>query len=683
MNRTSRTGQSRSALTVWSIAVALVIASRPLESPDLWWDLARGREVNTTRTLDPSHNLLTLDQASEASWLGGSFFHLVWSIGGIFALAAIPLAATFAVRTGVLRLASPASRLFAVTTVFPVTVLATRAGLEPTAALWDLLFLCGLWLILRHRGTSRRILWGLAALFLAWANLGTGPVWGLLLVMLWPGALNGRLAAVVLSIVAGMATPRGALTWLDSIKLFAPSAFVPSAALEDRWRSVLTAGWDVSLAAAGLLWAIAAAALLRRRSARTLADGVMLLVPLAAVLMSRANIPLAALWSSLGALTLMRNDTENVTAARPSWLRPVVALVTAVALLDACGMVSPASSTIGWGLSQAIDPRLLDIADSVPGNERAVAWAADSRSAGVAAWARTNTKLVDHPRRALLGGRSARHAAMRRDLTSAHRSRYRLDDGSWGGWGRPFAEWKVDVLFVPAEASDLHRGLLETPWKLIKLDSPTVPYASAENPRFDRAVVDVLLQQGFVEAGAWRPSIDVYDPQGWRIEASSLLGLGPEAAPAVRQARFFRAVKLPMAALRALEPVRLGGGSAAVRAEFFACQQAAALEEFNETGAISLFRRLVLDDVTPGSESWRRARDLYRSGQIDAAIQALGRGSEELYALGLMQREVGRVDEARRAFESALTGESPALKIAARYWLNQMSPENKDPMAFQ
>ena len=230
----------------------------------------------------------------------------------------------------------------------------------------------------------------------------------------------------------------------------------------------------------------------------------MLAVPVVAVVLSRSNIAPAALWTTFHWLTLTRNGDGSVAIPRPRWLRPGVALVTALVVIDACGMLSPRSQAMGWGLSQAIDPRLVELAEFIPGNEPAIAWAADSRSAGVAAWANTKTKLVDHPTRALVGGRSAQHAAIRRDLTSAHRSSYRLDDGSWGGWGRTFSEWKVEVLFIPAEATNLHRGLLETPWKLMKLDSPTVPYASAENPRFDRAVVDVIRQQSFVEAGAWQ-----------------------------------------------------------------------------------------------------------------------------------------------------------------------------------
>ncbi|OAI54628.1 hypothetical protein AYO47_09920 [Planctomyces sp. SCGC AG-212-M04] len=159
---------------------------------------------------------------------------------------------------------------------------------------------------------------------------------------------------------------------------------------------------------------------------------------------------------------------------------------------------------------------------------------------------------------------------------------------------------------------------------------------------------------------------------------------GPSAAPAIRQSQFFRAVKLPIAALRALGPVRTGGGTSAVREEFLNCQEAAALEESNATGMTSVFRRLVLDDpgVAAESDSWRRARDLYRSGRIEEAIRSLnGAGGDEAYARGLMLLEIGQVQEARRAFESALTGDGAALKIAARFWLDQLSPGKKGSTA--
>jgi hypothetical protein len=680
-------------LAAWGALATLVIVSRPLESPDLWWDLARGREVAASWTFHPSQNLLILDHTAEAAWLGVSSFAKLWSIGGIFALAAVPLVTAWCLRWAIVRNVSIAKLAVAVVAILPLAVLATRSELEPTSRLFDLLYLSALWLVLLHRGESIRILWWLGGLFVLWANSGPRPLWGLAFVVLWPGVLRHRTAAVLVSLLAGMATPRGPLNWLDSTILIAPAAFVPQSELEPRWQSALTGGWDPALAAAAILWIFAVVAVARLRSLRSLADWAIVAVPVVAVLLSQSNIAVAALWTMLYWLTLTRRDEAPAPANRPRWVRPAMALATALVVVDACGMLSPTSQTMGWGLSQAIDPRLLEIGEFIPGNEPAISWAADSRSAGVAAWANTKTKLIDHPTRALLGGRLALHAGIRRDLASAHRSAYRLDDGSWGGWGRPFADWKVEVLFVTGEAADVHRGLLETPWKLMKLDSPTAPYASAENPRFDRAVVDVIRQQGFVETGGWQPTIDVYDPHGWRVDVSSVVGLGPISSPAIRQSQFFRGVKLPMAAMRALGPVRSGGGTSAVREEFLKCQEALALEEYNAAGQVSVFRRLALDVAgVAESESdpwrpttwaywfktpqqWRESRDLYRSGQIPEAIEALsGDSSNEAYARGLMFLETGQVDLARTAFETALHDKDPAVKISAGYWLNQISP---------
>lgn len=680
-------------VTGWCWLVALLLLSHPLRSVDLWWDLSRGREV-VGGAVRPCQNLLVLDHASEAAWLGGVPFFCLWSVGGVFALATVPLIAGLALFS---RVRSTRATRPALSIVVAVLLLfAVRADLEPTAWLFDLIGLVAVAAVLKRSGTTRSLPVILAIIFASWANLGPRPLWGLLLVALWPAPVTNRGKVVLVSILAGMLTPRGPLTWLDSLVLFAPSAFVPSAELmEPRWRSLWGADWDASLVAGLVLWSVTAVHVCRSDGLRS-ARGVMLLIPLIAVALAQQNLGPASLWTAMLWRMVAREESEDSVQGRSRWLAPALVGMTLLAIADARGMIDPDADTLGWGLSQAIDPRLLQIDDSIPGNESVNAWCADSRSAGVAAWACRKAKPVDHPLRAILGRRTRLHADLRSDLVTAHQWRYQRDDGLWGGWAHRLREWRATLMFVSAEDSQLHRALIETPWKLIKLDSPTAPYVSAENPRYDQAVVSVMRQQGLVETGWWQPSIDIYNPQGWRVDAAGMLGLMPSASPAIRQAGFFRAIQLPMAAARSLAPIRHGGGTRSVRAEFIRCQEALARDEWNASGRVSRFRRAVLLSASPSTtrdpapwledaaeksppdKEWRKCVELYGDGRtVEAATALTGVSVHDHYARGLLWVEAGEIEQAGRAFRAAAAGEG-AEKIAAEYWLEQIAPAKRD-----
>jgi len=684
--------QARPPRSLWILLLTLFIVSRPLQSPELWWDLARGREV-LQGAVRPCHQLLALDNVSEAAWLGGVPFFVLWNVGGVLALACVPLMAGMLLVRPTARAsfgdgALPSSLFVAVLLLFAV-----RADLEPTAWLFDLLGQLTTWAILQRRASLRATLWMLGVAFAVWANVGPRPLWGLLLVVLWPGPLTGRGKLILVAVAGGMLTPRGPLTWLDSLVVMSPSAWVPAAELtEARWRSGLTADWSLPLIAGVALWGIAAVRTWRTNRGRlTLAESAMLLVPVIAVGLAQQNLAPASLWTALWWTTLERRPLPTGENHRSPWFRPVVLALTGLVIADASGAIVSGSDAMGWGISQSIDPRLLQIDDAIPERETVHAWCADSRSAGVAAWACRKAKLVDHPLRALLGARTPIHAALRNDLLTAHQWRYRRDDGSWGGWAHRLREWKAGMLFIAAEDAALHGALIETPWKLIRLDSPTAPYASGENSRFDRPIVEVMRQQDLVEAGPWQPSPDIYDAQGWRLEASSLLGFAPSAGPAIRQAAFFRAIQSPMAAVRALGPVR--PGSATVRGEFMLCQAALARAEWVASGRVSRFRREVLASATsaptsemsswaessgelpPMDDRWRRSVTLYRDGlPMEAAAELTGTTGDDHYARGLLWMEAGEIGRARDAFRGAAAATEGAGRIVVEHWLEQIAP---------
>jgi len=679
-------------LTVGCSIAAFVLLSHPLQSVDLWWDLSRGREV-LNGAIQPCRNLLTLDDASEAAWLGGVPFFALWSVGGIFGLAAVPFAAGFLLLSVVRRSAGRA-RWLSASVVALLLLVAVRGELEPVAGLFDLLGLLSVAAALRRWGTSRSLPVVMAVLFACWANLAPRPLWGLLLVTLWPGPVANRGRALLASLLGGLLTPRGPLTWLDSTVLFAPAAFVPSAELmEVRWRGAWGVGWNAPLVAGLLLWIVAVWRVWQTGSGRPgLIRYGMLLVPVIAVGLALQNLAVASLWTVLTWLEVGPETPEPRLGRRSPWLAPALIAAAALATADACGVLEPRADVMGWGVSQTIDPRLLRTDDVIPGAEPVNAWCADSRSAGLAAWACRKSRLVDHPVRALLSGRSRIHAVLRNDLLTAHQWRYRRDDGSWGGWARTLRDWKAMVLFISADDVQLHQALIETPWKLIKIDSPVAPYATAENPRFDPVVVDVMRQQSLVETGSWQPSIDVYDPQGWRFGMAEQFGGLPSSLPAVQQAHFFRAIQLPMAAVRSLGPVRAGGGTSAVRSEFFRCQEALTRDEWIAIGRASRFRRAVLASATLATtresppwlaeadedpltdRDWRKCLELYLDGRpVEAAAALTGMTPDDHYARGLLWVEAGEIERAREAFQAATSGDG-AERIAAGYWLEQIAP---------
>src|SRR5690606_13479479 len=114
---------------------------------------------------------------------------------------------------------------------------------------------------------------------------------------------------------------------------------------------------------------------------------------------------------------------------------------------------------------------------------------------GVVAWVDANIRPVDHPERALLGGRWQLHANLIYDFVGEHRARYRRDDGSWGGFVEQLAQWDVDLLFLPAEDRLLHAAFLGTLYQPADLDSPTVPYVPGDRPEFGPVILEVMRQR--------------------------------------------------------------------------------------------------------------------------------------------------------------------------------------------
>lgn len=727
----------------WSVAVTLLIVLRPLASPDLWWNLARGREV-VSGTFFPAHALLTLDLSNEADWCSGVPFYLAWTLGGIDALAATPLlAAGLLVGVSAGQIPSDRRRWLAIIGL-PLLLWTVRDGLEPGPQLFDLIGMLALWRVVNSDLSARNRPVAVFLTLTLWANLGPRPIWGLLLLVLAGGgpplqsvpashsaskrsrndpprtAARGRFIVPLFlaALLGGMVTPRGLMTWRDSITLFAPSSFASLATYgEPAWHgSFQDPVWSVAELAFLLLWSIWTGRHLVRwsktlpfegdtplleASRPPLLQAARCAVPLLAALLSKANLPVCGLWILLD---LLRPDALFLPGlAHHPWdrRRRLIAPLTtsAVALLvivDAAGYSLPPYRRLGWGISQELNPQLLDAQLLSVREDSVVGWSPDARSAGIVAWLDGDVTPADHPQRALLGGRTALHAALIEDLLGSHRAGYRRDDGTWGGWVRQLADWNVEQLFVPADQLPLNRALLRTPWKPADLDSPTIPYVSGHDPAFSQFILEAMQQQGFVEVGPWQPTLEIYAAAGWRTDLIAQLGGGPDPAPAILQSQLFRSLDLPLAALRALLPIRQQTQRLQLRHELRACQNDLVYQEWSLFGEASQFRRRIAStlncdpppadtppwlmpnaaDEADAAEAWTRCIDLYLQGRLTEAIRELPQEtSQQQYAAAILWLELGDSNRAIELFDRLLsTSQDQSLLIAAKYWRQELEP---------
>ncbi len=716
----------------WILAVTLLIVQRPLAAPDLWWTLAKGRAV-AAGSLAPSQHLLLLDTSAEADWLGGLPFYLTWSLGGLHALAAVPLVSSIVLLLFFIRPMALVVDRRLILILLPFLLLLLRHGLQPVPQLFDLAGMCLLWR-LNSRGQS--VGRGLAVflLFIVWANSAPLPIWGILYLLMAitrvtsavsspHASTRGHQECVTLSfpwmllaaaLVGGSLTPRGILSWRDSFILFAAGAF-EATGIDSGSRLDLAFQQQKFLAPdLLLLWFLCAGCCTVRlwqwwrdtgrdsrpdwapRGLYVIRQIGLFGVPAIAGLLNRDNIPLASIWLLLQLAE--RQWTVSAAFQSARWTLTASSLTGFLIVVEALGLGFSPFSRIGWGITSELDLRLLQIPARSDSTDPLVAWAPDRRSAGAGIWLREGILLADHPQRALLGGRSLEHAGLIADLEGAHRARYRRSDGSWGGWHHQLAVWKIDVLLIPVELQSLNRALHRSTWKALDIDSPTIPFGSADDPQFSSAILETLQQQGFVESGPWQPTEEIYEGPGWRLDLADSAGLGPDPMPAIRQSLLFRAMDIPTASLRALRPIRQQVHHRALTAEFLQCQRDLCYQEWSDFGTASFLRRLILKKLTATSSgdpnppwamiepeeelgaasSWNRCLDLYLTGELPDSIQALQAStSEQYFAAAMIRMELGQSSEAVVALQQVIArNDNPSLLLAARYWLKQLESFN-------
>lgn len=280
---------------VWIQRVAVLVtgwfvAFQPISADDWWWQLSRGRAV-LQGTWSPSAKLLTSENGWEADWLGGLPAYVLYESFG----ASGWMLCRLAVVGGLLWLAVDSLRSrrlvgFPAMLLTTATLIAVAGYLDPVPRTFGMLgMLFVVWwswptfnssrvpdLAGRHR-TSWRSLVAVATVFWLWASTSPSVALGGLLMLI--AALHETLAGSrgararwiegVVAIVAASLTPRGPLTWSDSLAWLLPASRTSPAALEGTpWAPLHRTDWELdSWLFLGLtvLW-IVNRWLLRRRS---------------------------------------------------------------------------------------------------------------------------------------------------------------------------------------------------------------------------------------------------------------------------------------------------------------------------------------------------------------------------------------------------------------------------------
>jgi hypothetical protein len=720
--RLSRGAWSFSWRVIWPLApVALIVAFQPVQSADLWWDLSRGREV-ITGSLHPSADLLALDTAAEADWLGGVPWFVAHSTLGDHGLMLLRVVATALACLALAIWGCKSNTLFSL--ILGVAVLlCLRDAVDPGGLLFDtfgaaLVFAVG---VRYGRQPTRSRLVPLAIVILLWANFGPRvilayPVLVSSLLLSCDGdkrrCLRPVLLALMTAIIAGCITPRGLGTLGDSARMVFPVVAAQGANLEfTPWTPLARGPWG-SVEAGFLLLTFVVALLLTRTAGRLFFSlAMVLLIAHLATWTSAPNLAPSATWLAMAAITVAAQTAELRPAPRFGYLfdSPLprrTDFYVAISAAVVCGGALGIFRAGGWGIHADLDFRYLELAlGDVPAHGTILA---DSgRSAGMAAWLRPGELQVqDTPQRALLGGRLAAHQHLLDDLRHERKMSYHRANGDTGGWWIPLAERRTALLLIAAEDLAMIRALEPSLWKPFSLDSPVLPYASTADTYYTARILETLSHANFVNVGPWSYSPPAStqsafdrDLWGWREHAA-------DRPSSLRQSRVFRAMGLTTAALRVLRYEQGRGDSPELHREVAECQANLYHSEVVVAGQASRFRELAVAAMAPATEAppraaassppaarpdslaWRRAIDAYVNGDLPVALASLSQGAlgvgvdpEAMYAQAWILLEQGDPEAAHQQLKAIEADADKALRLLVQDLQASLTWDSSQPDA--
>lgn len=712
----------------WFALNAFLLLPRQITWQQLWWHLARGREAFLGST-QPSADLLLAASQPEADWLSGVPGFCVFLVGETAAIstvipALLALLAWLALRP-VMRSTEVSPEVML---LMPLLLLLVRDGTSSQ----PLLLAGGLLLITPRivlRNLQTRSAAALSGLIFGtlWANLAPGAPWGILILLFAPPLRampvntvarsrqqpiladgpdlseirGGRATAAPAFAIGMLLTPAGLTGVRDQVTYCL-------ADLSASWRlsqDILTAG-DIVVSPSAtslhlvLLVMLGVVGCLLQNSVpgNDTTDPfprwkftLWHLLPLLMVLLNREFLGLAAICftCNLPPAPTSLNTTQPEHPRRQ--VLPVSGLLTLVLLLDAGGFAPWSRQTWGWGISQELDLRLLNLPAAPAAQPPAPVFSSDVRTTGLAAWLTPQLQPIDHPQAAFREGRLHRWLRLLIDLRADHRAVYQLSDGTIGGWHRELAQWNTRYLLLPVEQQELIEAVQRMDWNIIDLDSPNVPFAVGSDLLHQKAITTSAGEQDFVQFGPWIPDVEVYSRDSDRFSISLPAGHSAISMAAIRQARLFRSLKLETAALRSLGPVR-PALSQAVQTELLLAQQDLAWMEWNNFGQPCRFRCQILElgrekGLAGESQPWaepaasdsattqqiRHAASSYLYGTVSEAralLESIEDTAPDLdYAIATLLLEEGETAAASAVFARIFTSDPPAhLRRAALWW---------------
>lgn len=718
-------------LLFWPLCCLLLLGLRPLDHPDLWWTLARGR-ASMAGPLSVEE-LLHLPGAAASFWADGLPWVLVWNAGGFLLLQWTPIVSGMLIfrRLGLFSVHLPPLHRLLLPGLFMILL---RSALQPCPLLNTVTCLLLLDAVVRTRASLLRRCIAIGPIVLLWANIAPLPSWGLLWLLTHPpqnplpqpnaapGQISrSRLPVFAFAFVALCLNPQGPRVILNDMRRLIATAeplcpaWLAAAGSDGPATASLSASSHHALLLLAFICFAVVSGLLQADRLRRL---LLILLPLTLLaFLNVEHLPLCAVSVLLSSRTLSLK--ASVARPNPGLKLPVLPVLPRIAvtalliccmLTDAAGIGPLSASRIGWGLDHTLDSRLLDL-PTATASRRPVIWAADRRSAGLAAWRSDSVLLLDHPLTAFQQGRQTEHLRVFDDLQNSRRAAYRLPDGTTGGWYRKLQQWRVTMLITPVECGALNAALQRSTWKLADLDSPNLPWLTSESESAAALIQELAAQQNFVQWGAWNPDASVYDSAGMRVDLPELAGLGMDPRPAFRQAALFRSQRLPLAAIRALGPVRtpqslLSPGVQHLRAAVYQCQRDLAEMEWDNFGMPGLWRRSLLQQLSAAVHDrcppfpWdaelaavdgpedNQISELASiaaacsAGQLQEALRLASSGKPETladrrYATAMILLEIGKVSQAREELNqllkehsvTAVNARNSALQTASRGWL--------------